>query len=299
MNSYIITEADLRSIDLLNRAGIEWMEWENDSIMICAQPESITQALGAISYETAPSNWEDIFNIKFTFPAPQIAGLSQATGKAGGRYMDPALAKSRELYIEHAKVRHKEIIKDARRMFDQHEAAMLKAQEQFMRAARCQFAHEQNEETLKNRFIEEYKRLTALPEIKAVRWNAGEIQIYTNPLHAVHLPSGAGYALGSFLIIIKGEGAGEGADKEKGNTFLTCLNQTRTVKTPLGKMHAPYVLDNGQPAPHDLLLPIAELIGQMEYATAIELLLQLLTNAADDHLGNLIVHWPQIHGTTH
>ena len=194
---------------------------------------------------------------------------------------------SRDNYIKLTRARLNEVVEAARKALERQRTELQKVQSQYVRSARWHFAREQkgNKEALLEQFKEQYKRLIDMPQIRAVRWNAGEIQIYTTNLRAVSSASQEAFELGKFLIVINGD--------DSNGVFISCFNQSGTTKTARGNMQAPYVYGDGKLAPHDLLEPMAELVGQMEYATAVELLLQYLENADDDYLGNMVMHWPR------
>ena len=290
MTSYILTNAEAH-LNKLNAAGIEWHNWDEKSVLISADAKQVEAALGAIGHQVEASEWEDIFLITFTYPRPQAAAASKKAEAPPTRPVSkirPGSEQSRANYIKLTQARLNETVQAARKAFEKKRSELSSAQNQYVRAASINTARSQSgDEALLKRFSDEYGKLMALPQIEAVRFNAGEILVYTKTLQAVSTFADGVYNLGKFLIIIAPEPPAEGS-------YLYCYNLSRRVHGARENMNAPYVYDDGRLCPDDILEPLAELVGQMEYATAVELLLQFLESAGDDPLGSYVLRWPQV-----
>jgi hypothetical protein len=283
MKSYIITNPSGAVKDKLTQADIEWQEWEDNDILIALEAKQIAHLLGAVSYQTSNTEWEEIYTITFVFPTQKPAKTPVEPVA-----INPKHRVSRENYIKLTGARLEEVLKVSRNAFEKSLAALWPAIGAYLEKARIAQAHKlkENPQAMHQHFKEEYRRLMSLPQVKAVRYIQGQLLVYTNTLIATGGNTSTYHQLGEFLIVLTPE------DKE--GKFLHCYNLTRQVNAAYEGMHAPYVYPSGRPCPSEVLESLVELVALMEYATTTELFLQFLENVQDDTMGDYLPLWPEL-----
>lgn len=282
MKSFIITNPNRVLQEKLQQAGMEWQEWEGTSILITQEAKQIAQALGAVTYQTSESEWEDIFTLSFVFPTAQTVKVAPTETSVA-----PKHRASRENYIKLTQNRLEEVLKVSRNAFEKSEAALWPAIANYLEKARIiHAARLEDDRALLEHFKEEYRRILALPQVVSARYHQGKTLIYTNDLIATGGNNSTYHKLGKFFIVIN--------PYAEDGKFITCHNLWGQVNAARANMQAPYVNENGLPCPSEILESLVELVGLMEYATTLELFFQFLENVQDDTPGDYLPLWPEV-----
>ena len=285
MAGYIIKDPSIQTLDKLNQAGIDWLEWESPAILVNEDITLIGRIIGASNFETKNTEWEDIFVVTFTFLLPVEVKSSPRNLPYSA---DSAHGRSRANYIKLAELRYKDVAKVAQANFDAAQKSLAYSLAAYLRSVSLVQVHNEKADLdkLLLRFREQYRQLLAIPQVEAVRFCPGQLLIYTKPLQATGSFSDRMHKLGKFLIVIN--------ISEPSGNFFACYNLAGAVSAGRGEMQAPYVYSDGRICPDEILESLVELVAQMEYATAIEVVLQFLETAHDDAMGKYLLHWPHV-----
>ncbi len=289
MAGYIIKDPSIQILDKLNQAGIDWFEWESPAILVNEDITLIGRIIGASNFETKTTQWEDVFEASFTFPVKEEVTVSRPSLPYSA---DSALGRSRANYIKLAEVRYKDVAKAAQSSFDVAQKSLATALVAYLHGAGLTQVHYEKPDIdkLLLRFKEQYRALLAIPQVEAVRFYPGQLLIYTRALQATGSFSNSVHELGKFLIVIN-------ISEPTGN-FLACNNLAGAVSAGRGEMQAPYVYGDGRICPDEILESLIELVAQMDYATAVEVVLQFLETAHDDAMGKYLLRWPHSTSTS-
>jgi hypothetical protein len=285
MAAYIIRNPSTSTLDKLYQAGIDWLNWEPTAILLNEDIKLIGRILEASSFEAKPTEWEELFEVTFTFPhKAEVKPPQQSLPYSS----DSPLGRSRANYIKLAEVRYKEITKAAQASFDACQKNLAKSLASYLQSASLTQVHYKKPEIdqLLLRFKEQYRQLLSIPQVEAVRFHPGQIFVYTRSLKATGTFCNSVHELGKFLIVIS-------PDDPSGN-FIACFNLAGQLSAGRGEMQAPYVYGDGRICPSEILESLLEMVAQMEYATAIEVVLQFLETASDDAMGKYLLRWPQV-----
>jgi hypothetical protein len=79
MAAYIIRNPSPSTLDKLYQAGIDWLNWEPAAILLNEDIKLLGRILEASTFETKATEWEDLFEVTFTFPLRQkLSPLNKA-----------------------------------------------------------------------------------------------------------------------------------------------------------------------------------------------------------------------------
>ncbi|MBP9091245.1 hypothetical protein KBI23_09460 [bacterium] len=284
MPAYIVRNPSSITLDKLYQAGIDWLNWEPGAILLNEDIKLLGRILEASTFEAKPTEWEDLFEVTFTFPSKQDLKPPQQSLPYSS---DSPLGRSRANYIKLAEVRYKEITKAAQASFDATQANLGESLASYLQSASLTQIHlkKPDIDQLMLRFKEQYRQLLSIPQVEAVRFHPGQIFVYTRSLQATGSFCHGAHELGKFLIVIN--------PADPSGNFIACFNLAGQLSAARGEMHAPYVYGDGRICPNEILESLLELVAQMEYATAIEVVLQFLETAGDDAMGRYLLRWPQ------
>ncbi|MBP6745724.1 hypothetical protein KA344_10855 [bacterium] len=285
MAAYIIRNPSPSTLDKLYQAGIDWLNWEPAAILLNEDIKLLGRILEASTFETKATEWEDLFEVTFTFPPKAEVKPPQQSLPYSS---DSPLGRSRANYIKLAEVRYKEITKAAQASFDACQKKLGESVVGYLHSASLTQVHYKKPDIdqLLLRFKEQYRQLLSIPQVEAVRFHPGQIFVYTGLLRATGSFCNSVHELGKFLIVISPD--------DPGGNFVACFNLSRQISPGRDKMNAPYVYGDGRICPNEILESLLELVAQMEYATVIEVVLQFLETAGDDAMGKYLLSWPLV-----
>jgi hypothetical protein len=129
----------------------------------------------------------------------------------------------------------------------------------------------------------EYDNLVKLKKVRDVRVTNSEVIVTTDMLYCVHPNTGVVYKIGEFKIHIPMTATRD----------LKFMNQTHTIQTSHGSMHAPHVGSGGIACLGSTKDQFPELIRNQQFAAAAQLAILFLESVnPTDPWGKQIGNWP-------
>ncbi|HND66465.1 MAG TPA: hypothetical protein PL112_06700 [Candidatus Obscuribacter sp.] len=289
MNSFILINADQFTLDTLAEAGIDYYNWDENSIIVTESQERLSQALGFKGLNAAASEWDGFYLVDLNEQICCTPTAMPATDSMQGKYANTQLGQARENYIKLARTRMDQWLAQTLQAFEKTNAKLLSLAGAFFK--RAQLAQAKTIKTAgadgSKLLAEQYRALMAIDKVKSVRFSAGRILIFTDVLTATAPNVKGTRELGRFLITVDTTGTLD--------TPISCHNLTRRIKAWRSGMHAPQVFADGKLCPAEILESIFQLTAEQDLPTAIELLLQHLQVCQNDAIGEQLKAWPLVH----
>lgn len=284
MKSCILKSIDEVQRRKLSNNGVIFYDWSQDIVVTEDQMPLVLELLDATA-EEKHTDYEGMVEVVLKLRATSAVKTKEPVREQPlVRKVNPAIEKARLAYIKASKQRLKAQLDSAQASLDKLQLRLPDLGGKLAGLTRRDFLRTvpADQEELRARSLEEFRRLRAVPKVLAARVVNGAILVYTDVLHATGV-DGDTREIGSFLIVIGTAG---------GNLPIRWFNQTRQVHALKPSMQAPYVLQDGSPVVHEMQETFIQLIAQLEFSVVAELAIQFIETVNSDEPGKFHNCWP-------